>query len=65
LKTHLYSYKVFKVPGKLGFNGSVIVNKKGEVDLDLYGFGEFYYGWYDSLPENNWLNLWNSKPYKP
>ena len=65
VKTHLHSDQIFKVPGQMGFYGSVIIDKQGQVDLDFYGFGEFYGGWKNTLPGANFLKLWNSRPYKP
>jgi hypothetical protein len=56
---------VFKVPGKYGFYGDVTIDKDGNVDLDFYGIGPFYNGWRDTLPAENWEDLWNSQPYKP
>lgn len=65
VKTGLYENKVFKIPGKLGFNGTVVVDINGSVDLDFYGIGDLYNGWLSELPAPNWTNLWNSVPCLP
>jgi hypothetical protein len=65
VKTHLHSDQVFKIPGKFGFNGDVTIDINGQIDLDFYGFGRLYNGWRDTMPAENWQNLWDSQPYKP
>ena len=60
-----YPNQVIKVPGKYGYYSNVTIENGFRVDIDFYGFGEFYNGWTTTLPDNGWLNLWNSQPYKP